>query len=513
MTEWGQGYVRDVPYTYGYFPAINPLNAGLMLLYDGLVPPVGRRACELGYGQGVTLNLLAAGQDTEWWGTDFNATHAALAGELAEQAAAGARLSNRSFADFCTDPDLPEFDFIALNGVWSWINDDNRALLVDFVRRKLAVGGVFYLNYLAQPGHADMVPVQRLLTQYDERLGKRGQDRRERILDALAFAEQLLGADARYALNHPGLLPHLREIRTQMDPAYLVHEYFSRIWQPMTFAEVATWLQPAGLEYAGSAFALDHVPSLTLTPKQRQLLADIPDSVLRETARDFLYGRAVHLDYWVKGPRPLPHFQREAAWRQQRFVLIRPRGEIGATISLDGAEVGLVPAIYTPLLDALADQQPKTFGELERLLKPAQLRPEQLREACLLLVGAGLAAPAQVPEVIERRRGHTDRLNRHLLARARDGGEIGFLASPVTGGGIAVPRLGQLFLLAAPVVGDKPEDWATFVWDILAARGEKLIKDGKPLANAKDPLAELRRQAREFADKELPLLRSLQVVA
>ncbi len=513
MTEWGQGYVTDVPYTYGYFPALNPMNAGLMLLYDGLVPPSGGRACELGYGQGVTLNLLAAGQDTEWWGTDFNATHAALAGELAEQAAAGARLSNRSFADFCADPDLPEFDFIALNGVWSWINDDNRALLVDFVRRKLAVGGVFFLGYLAQPGHADMVPVQRLLTQYDERLGKRGQDRRERILEALAFAEKLLGADARYALNHPGLLPHLRKIRTEKDPAYLVHEYFSRIWQPMTFAEVAAWLQPAQLEYAGSAFALDHIPSLTLTPKQRQLLAEIPDSVLRETARDFLYGRAIHLDYWVKGPRPLPHFQREAAWRQQRFVLIRPRGEIGATISLDGAEVGLVPAIYTPLLDALGDQQPKAFGELERLLKPAQLRPEQLREACLLLVGAGLAAPAQAPEVVERRRGHTDRLNRHLLARARDGGEIGFLASPVTGGGIAVPRFGQLFLLAASEAGDTPEKWATFVWDILAARGEKLIKDGKPLANAKDHLAELRRQAREFADKELPLLRALQVVA
>jgi len=42
---------------------------------------------------------------------------------------------------------LPDFDYIGLHGIWSWISDENRQVIVDFIRKKLKVGGVLYISY------------------------------------------------------------------------------------------------------------------------------------------------------------------------------------------------------------------------------------------------------------------------------------------------------------------------------------------------------------------------------
>jgi hypothetical protein len=57
-----------------------------------------------------------------------------------------------------------------------------------------------------------------------------------------------------------------------------------------------------------------------------------------------------------------------------------------------------------------------------------------------------------------------------------------------------------------------PADLGRFVWDILAAQGQKILKDGASLETAEDNIAELTIQAQTFADKQLPILKALQVV-
>lgn len=96
-----------------------------------------------------------------------------------------------------------------------------------------------------------------------------------------------------------------------------------------------------------------------------------------------------------------------------------------------------------------------------------------------------------------------------MCKRARSSGEINFLASPVIGAGVPVPRFHQLFLLARGKGQKTPEDWAQFVWSLLSAQGHRLIKEGKTLDSAEDNIAELTRQAVEFADKRLPVLKGL----
>jgi len=60
MTTWTHGYVADIGYTYGYYAELNPLRSELALLNARVEPPEIRNACELGFGQGVSVNLRSS---------------------------------------------------------------------------------------------------------------------------------------------------------------------------------------------------------------------------------------------------------------------------------------------------------------------------------------------------------------------------------------------------------------------------------------------------------------------
>ena len=58
----------------------------------------------------------------------------------------------------------------------------------------------------------------------------------------------------------------------------------------------------------------------------------------------------------------------------------------------------------------------------------------------------------------------------------------------------------------------QPVDLAAHVWQILAAQGQKIVKEGKTLETVEENLAELTEQATVFVEKQLPILKALQVV-
>lgn len=59
MSDWNAGYVTDIAYTYGYYKDLNPLRVKLAFFKVGLVSPGLATACELGFGQGVGINIHA----------------------------------------------------------------------------------------------------------------------------------------------------------------------------------------------------------------------------------------------------------------------------------------------------------------------------------------------------------------------------------------------------------------------------------------------------------------------
>lgn len=510
MSDWTAGYVADIGYTFGYYQELNPLRVKLAFLNSGLVCPAFGTACELGFGQGMSVNLHAAASITQWSGTDFNPAQAGFAQELASVCGNEAKLYDQAFAEFSHRADLPNFDYIGLHGIWSWISDENRAVIVDFIRRKLKVGGVLYISYNTQPGWAAMVPMRDLLTEHSEVMGAPGQGIVPRIDAALAFAEKLLATNPTYAKANPQVAERVKKIKEQ-NRNYVAHEYFNRDWTPMAFASMVDWLAPAKLNFACSANYLDYVEAVNLTDEQQALLAEIPDEMFRQTVRDFMVNQQFRKDYWVKGERQLNPLEQAEGLRAQRVVLTTHRPDVSLKVNGALGEASMSEAIYNPLLDALADHKPKTLAQLEQALSDKGVSFAQLTQAVLILVGAGSVVAVQDEAVIPKAKKHSDKLNAHLIGKARGSSEISYLASPVTGGGVTVGRFEQLFLLALAQGKKQPAEWVQVVWQLLAAQDQRLVKDGKTLETPEENLGELTEQAVVFAQKRLPILKALQI--
>lgn len=432
MSDWTAGYVADIGYTFGYYQELNPLRVKLAFLSNGLVCPEFGTACELGFGQGMSANLHAAASVTHWSGTDFNPAQAGFAQELASVSGNQAKLYDEAFADFANRHDLPDFDYIGLHGIWSWISDENRAVIVDFIRRKLKVGGVLYISYNTQPGWAAMVPMRDLLTEHSEVMGAPGHGIVPRIDAALAFAEKLLATNPTYAKANPLVAERVNKIKEQ-NRNYVAHEYFNRDWKPMSFASMGNWLTPAKLSFACSANYLDYVEALNLTAEQQALLAEIPDEMFRQTVRDFMVNQQFRKDYWVKGARKLNPLEQAEGLCAQRVALLTHRPDVSLKVTGALGEASMSEAIYNPILDALADHKPKTLGQLEQAVKDKGVNFAQLTQAILILTGAGSVVAVQDEATTPKAKKHTDKLNAHLMGKARGSNEVSYLASPVTG--------------------------------------------------------------------------------
>jgi SAM-dependent methyltransferase len=510
MASWTAGYVTDIGYTHGYYAELNPLRAKLAFLSAGLVYPEVGTACELGFGQGVSANMHAAASVCSWHGTDFNPGQASYAQELARASGTVAQFSDESFAEFAGRHDLPDFDYIGLHGIWSWISDENRRVIVDFVRRKLKVGGVIYVSYNTQPGWAAFAPMGHLMNQHADVMASQGAGVLSGVDGALAFAQRLMATEPLYAKANPLVAERLNKIQTQ-DRQYLAHEFFNRDWQPMPFGSMAQWLESAKLQFACSAHYLDHVEALNLSADQQAFLKEIPDAVFRESVRDFMVNQQFRRDYWVKGVRKLPPLEQAEALRQQRVVLLSHRPDVQLKVTGSLGEATMTDTLYNPLLDELSDHQPKSLLQLEKTLQAHGVGFFQLVQAVMVLTGANHLAPAQDESVIQSAKPTADKLNMRLMEKARSSNEVQALVSPVTGGGVMLGRFQQLFLLAISKGQDQPQQWAQSVWHLLALQNQQLIKEGKALTTEADNLKELHAQAVTFAQKQLPMLKALKI--
>jgi SAM-dependent methyltransferase len=510
VSDWTEGYVAELDYTYGYYEELNPQRLLVPFLNVGMRPPQVVTACELGYGQGVSVNVHAAASDTRWYGTDFNPAHAAFARSLATVAGSSAELFDQSFAEFCGRTDLPEFDFIGLHGIYSWVSEENQAVIVDFVRRRLKVGGVLYLSYNTLPGFAATAPLQHLFTRYAEVRGVRGGGVLARLDGALEFADRLLAAAPLFAIANPRVTERLGQIKEQ-NRQYLTHEYMNRYWRPHWFAELAERLAVAKMTYACSALYLDHIDTLNLTTEHNRFLSGIADPLFRQTIRDFIVNQQFRRDYWIKGPRRVAQLELAAMIRALKVMLVTPRPDVALNVTGSLGQRDMAPNIYNAVLDPLADGDPTAIGEVEQAVRAAGLGLGTIYEAVMVLAGKGDLAIVQDETTQAGAKTRTDRLNLHLLEMARGSADVNYLASPVTGGGIPAGRFHQLFLLALRQGRQGADDLARFAWEILAMQGQRMVKDNKPLDSDADNLSELAAQAREFIDKRLPALRKLQI--
>lgn len=510
MSDWTAGYVADIGYTYGYYPELNPSRIHLAFASTGLVAPQVKAACELGFGQGLSVNLHAAASNTDWWGTDFNPSQAGFAQELASSSGAHAHLFDQSFAQFCSRDDIPDFDFIGLHGIWSWISDENRRVIVDFLARKLRVGGVLYISYNTLPGWGTFAPMRHLMTEHAEVIGAEGRGIVNRINDAIDFSEKLLATNPMFLRANPQIGDRIQKLK-EHSRHYLAHEYFNRDWHPMHFATMRDWLEPAKLSYAASAHFFDHIEAINLTADQIGFLKDIPDAMFRESVRDFMVNQQFRRDYWVKGPRRLDAAQQAKIVQAQRVVMVSKREAVSLKVAGAAGEASLNESVYLPILDLMQDHAPRSIQQIFEHCAPKGLSLPQVVQAVIAMTGAGHFAPSNWDEEAARIKDVVIRANEAVRARAEGSQDIQFLGSPLTGGGVSVSRFQQLFMSAEAAGHTNAQALAHYVWVILKGLNQRIIKEGKALETEADNLAELERQAADFLGKQRAILKALQV--
>lgn len=515
MREWTQEHTAALDYQITYFAELNPARLSWMLARQGVQANTRVvHACELGYGTGLSTLIHAAASGVQWWGTDYNPAHTQRANALADQAGVPVQLFDQSFQDFCQRDDLPDFDFIALHGVWSWVSDANRATIIDFLQRKLRSGGVVYISYNALPGHAQMVPVRNLMKSYMDSMTPSGQGDLQRARTAYQFVQGMLASNPQLAAVHPLAKRTMDDLAHHQSNSYLNHEYLVQHWTPMSFSEVAHALQDARLRFAGPAIPTHFFDEHFLVAQQREWLAQLTDATTRETARDMLVNRQFRQDYWIKGGLQMPPTQAQDALRAARVVLLRTASAISADVVQAVFLTQIAGPTLAPLLAVLSDGQVHTVGDVLTHAVHAGLAEDEALRALFNLLGNGSLAVAQDPDRTQAVAERVLQLNTAICQQALHSADTTHLASAVTGGGVRVGQLHMQFLAFRNTGLKLPQQWAEALAARLHAAGVHLVGDGGVALTAlADMVVHITALARAFEREELPLLQRLQCVA
>lgn len=509
MSNWSEGYVSEVNYTSGYYKELNPQHFIAPLLAANIAPPQVINACELGFGMGVSLNIHAAATQAKWYATDFNPSHALFARHLASSFGGDEKvlIADQPFQTFCQREDLPEFDYIGLHGIWSWITPENRQIIVDFIARKLKVGGVLYISYNTLPGWAPQSPIQHLISRLYYNQYSAQHSHEKQIKTTLQKAEEVFVASTNLTSQSPGILEVLERVKGQ-NINYVSHEFLNQNWTPMYFAELEKMLAEAKMSFACSSCYLEDYDLLQFSEEQQALLNDIQDPSMKQTIKDFLLNTRFRRDFWVKGKRQLSAAQTVNAWKEQRVILVVPAKEVSLTIARRFT-TALNDEYVSALLAILGDNQIHSVAELCQKLP--NVPQDAICQLLAIFAGRDEVMIAKSEAEIAACYPQCRQLNIQIANELFGTNSLTFFASPVTGGGIYLSELEQLFI--SYLWDDIPQtQWLERAWARMQTENKIMLREGKSIEGEKANLEEIERLIKLFMESKLQIVKGLQLV-
>jgi len=513
-TEWSHGYVTDVQYTAGFYRETTPLWLKFLTVFVNQRQSYKENFtyCELGCGQGMNLNLIAAVNPSDaFYGVDFSPSHIANARKVAEEAGlTNVKFYEDDFVELAGHPPdkWPQFDHIVLHGVYTWVNRDVQKALVKFIASRLKPEGIVYISYNALPGWVAAGPTRKILYEFAKRTPGRSD---ERFRAAVDFLDRLKQVGALFFNVYSSESARIDRLKKQ-DINYLPHEYLHDHWYLHYHIDVANDLSAAKCDYIGSATLTDNIHP-TLSQPSRQILASITDIGFRETVRDIMVNQNFRRDVFVKGRNLLLPQEHLQAVQKLKLCLIVPKDEVKLEFNVGFGNVTGKEDLYRPIIDALA-ASPMTIGELNALPELKQSPVGSVLEICLLLMHSAQAH--LMPDGAKGKAQETARrFNQAVLRRAVMGGSsTGILASPVIGSGV---NLDFVQMVAAHVFMQQPtiqfNTLVNEVWRIMESQGRKFVKEGRTLETVEENLKELSDKLRDFVDRRLSLLKMLKVIS
>jgi SAM-dependent methyltransferase len=468
MNDWSRGYPTETPYTVGWQPYLAPPHLAVVAAVAGIAwePSESPALLDLGCGRGFSANLIAAVDPRrEVIGIDYAPAHIAEARSFAAEAGIGnARFLEADIAAM-TDAEiarLPEFDAISLHGVWTWVDDSVRAGILRLIRARLKPGGLVYVGYNALPAFSADLALQRLMRA--AAMQARGGPI-DRILAARALLKGFAPAKPAHLRDSP-LLSRIVATETELNAAYLAHEFLTEHWRPAFFAEVAAAMGEARCEYAGSLTLWENMPDLCFDEASRAVHDSFAATADRELLKDISLTRGFRRDVFVRGLRRV---DRNAAIEALPVVAALPPGA-PAKVQVQQGIAELPEAMAAPVLAAL-DSGPTTLGALRRAVPGRQPNPAEL---AVLLLGSGRALPwCEAPP------GHAAAGFNRVAGRRY--GELGpaplALAAPHCGGGLPAGA-GEIALVSELSGGGEWPSAEALAARLLGALDEEKQREG-----------------------------------
>ena len=134
---------------------------------------------------------------------------------------------------------------------------------------------------------------------------------------------------------------------------------------------------------------------------------------------------------------------------------------------------------------------------------------QKILEAIYILVGNNTLLLTYDFEHGKRNAKHTKNLNNALIKKSVDATYVKYLVSPLTGSGIPVGRIEQIFLHLHMQKVEKENELALGVQKILEQRGQTLTLEGAAIPHGAELKAALLVQAKKFKSELIPFYKSL----
>ncbi len=461
-TEAG-GYVLELPYTWGFFEYQSPTLLSYIAARAGFRPPAADSAfsyVDLGCGNGVTVNMLAASfPNARFWGIDINPEHI----DNARQSAARAGLNNVTFLD-CSFAEalgrpFPEFDFITLHGIYSWVGQNVREEIHDFIDRHAGPRCILYQCYNAMPGAAKLIPLWKVMRSHGR---KSGRGIAQTVPEGLAVLEDLAELNAKFFQDHPTAKRRVDKIG-QRDLAYLLHEFGNSAFEPQFFADTASTYGLLGFSYAGSARPDRNNPENLLSRRFSPVLEVIDDPTEREALSSFIRNEGFRWDVYARGTCTSDPGHITDCLGPMRFGALPSGQKVKPVQPLGRRRIDLRRAPYRALLRLLAGDGCRFDAVMQHTTTPDEALPAILA-ALDDLIALGHVVPLAEPlcpvDVTDNDTlSLTQPTNREFLSeRLVPDGRV-YLASACLGSAL---RLGLIDGLCATAIdGNAPEDHAS----------------------------------------------------
>jgi SAM-dependent methyltransferase len=495
LSDWTHGYRTDLEYTFGVYTFLNPDLLLLRAVMSGVKPSAsilsggaedtrGLVYCDLGCGQGMTTNLMAARDPGgTYFGIDYNAAMIANA----KAVAVDAKITNvtflaESFSNLL-NLDMPDCDVVVMHGIWSWVEDGLRQNIIDFLKKKLKPGGICFVSYNSAVGRNDG-PMRELLRLAERASRASGE---ARVTEAITLANQVAKGGAKYFRQHPAAAERLATLAGK-GARYVTHEYLNTSWHPFYFRDVATHFAQAGLGYAGSSEHVWNRSDLSLPDEAYPLLQRVSSVEDQELIKDIWAGNAFRKDIFIKGRNILSVAEQEALIAPLRFAAIRTAELLKPQIEIPVGTANLDEKLYGKIFQQL-QQNPISGAELIQHARDHDTTLLNVLEPLLIANYVALCGPrcagTRISEPLSRLDAAMERLS-------NKGIDTPMASLPGLATATALMPLDYLIWQAGRA---KAQDRAKFVYNTMKRVGRSVMQDGKVVTDEKQALTLLRETA------------------